>query len=92
MCGRPSQLSVSGRETLPDVRGWWEALLDVQEALPDVREWSGHPTGCPGVVGKPSRMFGSGQEALPVVREWTGDPSECLGCPPRYPGVVGGPL
>ena len=52
-------MSESDRETLPDVREWWETL-------PDVREWSGGP-GCPGVVGRPSRKFGSGWEALPNV-------------------------
>ena len=30
-----------------------------REALPDVREWSGCPTQCPQVVGRPSLMFGS---------------------------------
>ena len=48
-----------------------------REALPDVREWSGCPSGCPGVVGKPSRMSRSG-------REWSGGPPKC-------PGVVGRP-
>ena len=32
--GRPSRKSESGRETIPDVREWLEAFLDV-------REWSG---------------------------------------------------
>ena len=41
----------------------WKAILDV-------REWSGSPSGCPGLVGRPSRMFGSGCVALPDVREW----------------------
>ena len=51
-------------------------------ALPNVREWSGGLPGCPGVVGRPSRMsesglvrpsqmFGSGRKALPDVREWS---------------------
>ena len=70
-------MSGSGRETLPNVREWWKALLDVRqlsrgppdvrEALPIVREWSRDPTECPevppgypGVVGRPSRMSGSG--------------------------------
>ena len=43
----------------------------------------GHPV-CPGVVGKPSRMFGWGREALADVWEWSGGPTEC-------PGVVGRP-
>ena len=42
------------------------------EALQDVREWLGGPTGCLGVVGRPSQMFVSGQEALTDVREWSG--------------------
>ena len=48
------------------------------EALQDVRKWSGGPPGCPGVVGRPSRMSGCGREALsdvretrPDVREWS---------------------
>ena len=47
----------------------------VWEGLPDVREWSV-------VVGKPSRMSGSGLEALPDFREWSGGPH-------GFPGVVG---
>ena len=45
---RPSHMSGSGREALPDVRGGREALPDVREwwkALPNVREWSGGPHG-----------------------------------------------
>ena len=41
MCGRPSRLSGSGWETIPNV---WEALLDI-------REWSEGPPGSPEVVG-----------------------------------------
>ena len=38
-----------------------------REALPDDQEWSeGHPE-CPGVVGRPSRMTGSGREPSRVV-------------------------
>ena len=37
-----------------------------------------------GVVGRPSRMSGSGREALPNIREWSGGPPGC-------PGVVGKP-
>ena len=40
--------------------------------------------------GSPYGMIGSGRETLLNVREWSGDTSECLGCPPGYPGVVGG--
>ena len=45
---RPSQMSTSGWETLPDVPEWWETLLDVRKlsgvpsdvrkALPVVRQ------------------------------------------------------
>ena len=35
-----------------------------KESLPHVREWSGDLPECPGVVKKPSWMFGSGLEAL----------------------------
>ena len=52
-----------------------------QLALPKVLKWSGGPSGCPGVVGRPSWMSGSGREALPDVREWSGGPPGC-------PGVV----
>ena len=39
------------------------------EALPDVLVWSGLPSGCPGVVLRPSGMSGSGREALTHVWE-----------------------
>ena len=35
-----------------------------REALQDVWEWSGGPPVCPVVVGRSSRMSGSGREAL----------------------------
>ena len=60
-------MSESGRETLSYVREWWEIL-------PDVREWSGDAPGHPGVVGRPSRMSGSGQKAIMNVQEWSRDP------------------
>ena len=50
-------MSGNGREALPDVRVWWEALSDIQkaslmsgsgrEAHPNVRKWSEVPTGSP---------------------------------------------
>ena len=40
------------------------------EVLTDDREWSGVPAGCPRVIGRPSRMSGSGREDNPEVREW----------------------
>ena len=60
-----------------------------RETLSNVREWSGVNPGCPGVVGKPSQMSGSGRKvcqmsgrgrkAISNVREWSGDHAECLG-------------
>ena len=50
-----------------------------RETLPNVREWSGGPAGCPGVVERPSQMFGSCREPLTDIREWSRDPSEFLG-------------
>ena len=51
-----------------------------RDALAVVRESSAVQPGCPGVVGRPSRMSGSGwedlpgdQEAFPNVWEWSGD-------------------
>ena len=38
-----------------------------REALPDVRGLSGGPSKCPEMVGRPSRMSGSGWEAVPDV-------------------------
>ena len=62
-----------------------------RKALPNVREWSIGPTGCPGVLGRPFRMFarpsrmsGSGRNSLPDVRKWSV-------VPPGFPGVVGRP-
>ena len=54
-------MSGSSRETIPAVREWWEAH-------PDVREWTKGYPGCPEVVRRPCRMFGSGRETLPNVR------------------------
>ena len=51
----------SGREALPDD-------LESSEGPLDVREWSGGPSRCSRVVGKPSRMTWSGQEARPNVQ------------------------
>ena len=55
----------SGQET-PDVQGY----------LPDIREWSGDNPGCPGVppgypgmVGRQSRISGSGRETFLDVRK-----------------------
>ena len=64
----------SGRAALLDAGGGWEAPRmcgigretlrmsgNFREALPNVRVWSGGPPGCPGVVGRPSRMSRSGR-------------------------------
>ena len=40
-----------------------------QDAFPEVWEWSGAPTGSPEVVGRPSRMCGSGRVTLTDVQE-----------------------
>ena len=72
--GSPSRMSGSCRETLLDACEGWGAL-------PDVRQLSGGPPGCPGVVGSPSQMSGSGRESLPDVWEWSGGSPGC-------PGVV----
>ena len=63
--------------------------LNVRKALSDVRECSGGLLEYPGVVGRPSRMTGSGREALPDVREWSGGPSECHGMVGRSFRMIG---
>ena len=66
-------MSVSGREALTMSVSGREALtmsVSCREALSDVREWYRDSLRCPGVVGRPSRMFDSGIEALSDVREW----------------------
>ena len=53
--GWPSRLFGRCRESLPNVREWWEPLPVVREwweAFPDVQKWSGCLPGCLGVVGK----------------------------------------
>ena len=55
-------MSVSGQEALT-------MFESCQEALSNVQEWSGGPFRCPGGVGRPSWMSGSGIEALSNVRE-----------------------
>ena len=54
-----------------------ETLLNVRESLPDVREWSGVFLECPGVVGSPSWMSGSGRESLLNAWEWLRSPRRC---------------
>ena len=80
--GRPSGLSGSDRETLPNVQ---EALPDVRKSLktlPYVRDWFEGFCGCTGVVGRHSWMSGGGLEALPDVWVWSR-------VTPRCPGVDG---
>ena len=75
-------MSGSCRETHLDVREWWEALLDV-------RQLSGIFPGYLGVVGRLSRIFGSGREDLLNVRKWSEDPPECLGVVERVSQMSG---
>ena len=56
-------MSGSGRETLPEVRKW-------SEAMPEVWNWSGDPPGSLEGVGRPSRRSGTGWETIPEVRKW----------------------
>ena len=49
-----------------------------REALPHILEWSGGPPGCPGVVGRPSRLSGSGRKSLTGGREAFVDVQEAL--------------
>ena len=66
-----------------------------REAFPDVREWSKGPPKCPGVVGRPYRMFGrssrifvSDREAHPDVRDALTDVRVWSVGLPGCPGVV----
>ena len=84
----PSRMSGSGREPFRmSGRILWIFRSDWL-ALSDVQEWSGDSPGCPGVVGgtpvcpevvgRHSRLSGSGQEALSEVQERLGGPTRCL--------------
>ena len=78
--GKPSRISGSGREALPDDREWSGVYPDVREwseANKNVREWSGGPSESPRVVLRPSWMAVTCQEALPNVRVWSGGPPVC---------------
>ena len=76
MVKKPSWMSTSGREAFPDVREW----SDVREGLSTTPRHSGGSPGCPGVVGgpyeylgvvgRPSRISGSGRVTLSDVRWW----------------------
>ena len=62
-----------------------------RESHLDVREWSEAFSDILEVVGRPSRMSGSGWETLMDVRDRSGDPPGCPGVVgvPGCPGVVG---
>ena len=91
--GRPSRMSGSGRETIPDFRklsgvslevfkflpdvwGWRQALLDVRQFMGDRPGCLGGPPGCPGVVGRPARKFGSLYRMSESARETLSDVRE----------------
>ena len=65
-------MSGCGRKALSDVREW-------SEGTPGCTGVVGWPSGCLGVVRRPSRMSWSGREALPDVRM----------CFPTIPGYSG---
>ena len=71
--GKTSQMSVSVRQTLPDVREWWEAL-------PDVRKTSR-------ISGSGPEALMDVQEALSDVRECSEGPPGCPGGPLGLLGV-----
>ena len=73
MVGTPSRMSLRGGRP-------FQMSGSCRVALLDVREWSGGHHGCPGVVGRLSRMSGSGGMP-PDVREWSDST-------PGWPGVV----
>ena len=76
-------------------------LPDILEGLPTTPRHPGHPSECPGVVGKPSRMFGKPSQSPGVVgspsrmsgsgQEALLDDREYLGVLPGCPGVFGSP-
>ena len=64
---RPSRMSGSGLEALPDVWEW-------SGGPPGCPVVVGKPSW---MSGRPSRMSKSGREALADVREWSGGPAVC---------------
>ena len=90
-----------GREALPDVRKALRMSRSGRESPPDVWEFLEGRHGYPGVVGMPSRMFGSVQKPTrmpgrPTQMSRSGREAltvvwECSGVPPRCSGVVGSP-
>ena len=86
--GRPAQMSGRGREALPKLQGWSEGSPGYLELVGRSFRMSKTgleaPSGCPGVVRRPSwmsvrpsRIFDSGRETFPNVREWSGGPPGC---------------
>ena len=85
MVGRPSRLSRSGRETLPEVRNLSEDPLRGPKLV-------GRPSEGPEEVGIPSQRSESGWETLPEVRKCLETVPEVwnwLGGPPGDPKVLG---
>ena len=81
---RPSQMSGSGLDALPDVREWSRVYPECPGVVGRPSQLSvsgGRPFRSSAVAGSVSQMCGSGREALPDVRDWPG-------CPPRCPEVV----
>ena len=78
MVGRPSQVSGSDREDLPDIRERSEAHHKWSGGFTKCPRMVGGPAGFPGVVVSPCRVSGRGREpitgggeAFPDVREWS---------------------
>ena len=103
--GRRARISGSGQVALPNVREWWEALPDVQEAsrmsgsvkgppecLGGPAGCSVGPFGCPGLFERPSRMSGRPYQMSESGREALSDVWEWSGISPRCPGGVGTPF
>ena len=65
MVGRPSRISKSGRETLPEIRKWSGDPLKGLELV-------GRPFRRSEVVGRLSRRSETGRETLLEVRNWLG--------------------
>ena len=78
-------MSASGQEALPDVR-------ELSETFPNVLEWSGDPLRCPGVVGLPSHMSGSGERPSWMSGSGLESLSDVRECSEGPPGCPGGPL
>ena len=62
-----------------------------RETLLKVWKWLGGSLGCPGVVGRPSRLLGSGRETFLNVRDALLDIREWSEGPPGFSEEVLGP-